>query len=142
MRKEIKKMEQYSEKIRFLCKHKIETISDVESVKENKKEEMQKILNTRNRLYYKRQKLEDGIEKNEVTKLIINVTTEVTKVRKEIRMCNEICKNVPNMKEQLKELDEKERQVIEEKEQKRKLKKKKTIIIQVLHLLAMLLKPK
>ena len=75
-------------------------------------------------MYYKRQKLEDGTEKDEITKLIINVTSEVTKVRKEIGMCNEICKNVPKMKEQLKELDEKERQVIEEKEQKRKLKKK------------------
>lgn len=125
MRKEVKKMEQYSEKIRFLCKHKIETISDVESVKENKKEEMQKILNTRNRLYYKRQKLEDGTEKDEITKLIVNVTSEVTKVRKDIKMCDEICKNVPKMKEQLKELDEKERQVQEEKEQKIKLKKKK-----------------
>lgn len=86
---------------------------------------MQKILNTRNRLYYKRQKLKDGTEKDEITKLIVNVTSEVTKVRKEIRMCDEICKNIPKMKEQLKELDEKERQVQEEKEQKRKLKKKK-----------------
>ena len=79
---------------------------------------MQKILNTRNRLYYKRQKLVDGAEKDEITRLIINVTSEITKVRKEIRMCNEICKSVPKMKEQLKELDEKERQVQEEKEQK------------------------
>lgn len=44
-------------KIRFLCKYKIDTI------KEQKGEDLQKILNTRNRPYYKRQKLDYGIEK-------------------------------------------------------------------------------
>ena len=64
MRAEVKKMDEYSERIRFLCKYKIETISDVDNVKEQKQEELQKVLNIRNRLYYKRQKLDGGIEKD------------------------------------------------------------------------------
>ncbi len=68
MREEVKKMDEYSEKIRFLCKYKIETMSDVDNVKEKKQEEMQNILNTRNRLYYKRQKLDNENEKDSVTK--------------------------------------------------------------------------
>lgn len=125
MREEVKKMDEYSERIRFLCKYKIETLSDIDNVKEKKREEMQKILNIRNRLYYKRQKLDNESEKDSVTKEIIDVTSVLTKVRKEIKLCDEIYDNVPKMKEQLKELDDKEKQKIKEKEQEKKLKEKK-----------------
>lgn len=125
MRAEVKKMDEYSERIRFLCKYKIETMCDVDNVKEKKQEEMQKILNIRNRLYYKRQKLENESEKASATKEIIDVTSALQKVRKEIKLCDEIYDNVPKMKEQLKELDDKEKQKIKEKEQEKKLKEKK-----------------
>lgn len=125
MREEVKNMDEYSERIRFLCKYKIETMSDIDNVKEKKQEEMQKILNMRNRLYYKRQKLDNEIEKNSVTKEIIDVTFVLEKIRKEIKLCDEIYDGVPEMKEQLKELDDKEKQKIKEKEQEKKLKEKK-----------------
>ena len=124
MRTEMKKMDDYSERIRFLYKYKIETMSDIENVKEQKKEELQKILNIRNRLYYKRQKLDSEIEKDGITKEIIDVTSALTKVRKEIRSCDEIYDKAPKMKEQIKEVDERERQKINIKEQGKKLKKK------------------
>lgn len=117
MRAEVKKMDEYSERIRFLCKYKIEIMSDVDNIKEQKKEELQKILNIRNRLYYKRKKLDSEIEKVSVTKEIINVTSGLTKVRKEIKLCDEIYDKVPKMKEQIKEVNEKEKES--------KLKKKK-----------------
>ena len=59
MKQAIKKLDKYSEQVRFVCKYKIETMSDIDNVKEKKQEEMQKILNMRNRLYYKRQKLDN-----------------------------------------------------------------------------------
>ena len=124
MRAEVKKMDEYSERIRFLCKYKIETLSDVDNVKEKKQEEMQKILNTRNRLYYKRQKLDNESEKDSVTKEIIDVTSVLTKVRKEIKLCDEIYDKVPKMKEEIKEIDNKEKEKSKEKEEK-KIKKKK-----------------
>lgn len=49
-----KKMNEYSERIRFLCKYKIQTMSNVDNIKEQKQEELQKVLNIRNRLYCKR----------------------------------------------------------------------------------------
>ena len=119
MRAEVKKMDEYSERIRFLCKYKIETMSDVDNIKEQKQEELQKILNIRNRLYYKRQKLDSGIEKDRVTKEIIDVTATLTRVRKEIRLCDEFYDDVPKMNEQLIEMDE------ENQEKKLKEKKKK-----------------
>ncbi len=124
MRAEVKKMDEYSEKIRFLCKYKIETLSDVDNVREQKQEEMQKTLNARNRLYYKRQKLDSGTERDIVTKDIIDVTSVLTKIRKEIRLCDKIYDGVPRMKEQIKEVEEKEKQNAKEKEEK-KLKKEK-----------------
>ncbi len=123
MRAEVKKMDEYSERIRFLCKYKIETMSDIDNVKEKKQEELKRILNTRNKLYYKRQKLDNESEKDSVTKEIIDVTSVLTKVRKEIKLCDEIYDGIPKMKEQIKELDDKEKQKIKEKESK--LKKKK-----------------
>ena len=123
MREEVKKMDEYSKKIRFLCKYKIETMSDVDNVKEKKQEEMQNILNTRNRLYYKRQKLDNENEKDSVTKEIINVTSVLQKVRKEIRLCDDIYDSVPRMKKQIKEVDEKENENAKEKKLKEKKKK-------------------
>ena len=123
MRAEVKKMDEYSEKIRFLCKYKIETMSDVDNIKEQKQEEMQKILNARNRLYYKRQKLDSGTERNIVTKDIIDVTSVLTKIRKEIRLCDKIYDGVPKIKEQIKEVEEKENENAKEKKLKEKKKK-------------------
>ena len=117
MRAEVQKMDEYSERIRFLCKYKIETMSDVDNIKEQKKEELQKNLNIRNRLYYKRRKLDSEIEKDSVTKEIIDITSVLQKVRKEIRLCDGIYDGVTRIKEQIKEVDEKEKES--------KLKKKK-----------------
>ena len=127
MREEVWKMHKYSEQIRFICKYKLETINDVENLKEQKKEELQKILNTRNRLYYKRQKLDNESEKEVITKEIINVTSVVEKVRKEIKMCDEVGNNSRKMKEQIKEMREKEQEKIKIKEKKKNKNKKKDI---------------
>ncbi len=124
MREEIKKLDKYSEQIRFVCKYKIETMKEVDNLREQKQEEMQKILNTRNRLYYKRGKVENGSEKDSITKEIIEVTFILTKVRQEIKLCDEISENVPKMKEQTKALEKKEKEKSKEKDEK-KLKKKK-----------------
>lgn len=118
MRAEVKKMDKYSEQIRFICKYKLENINDIENLKEQKKEELQKILNTRNRLYYKRQKLDSESEKDVFTKEIISVTSVVDKVRKEIKLCDEVGDNSRKMKEQIKEMKEKEQEKREIKEKK------------------------
>lgn len=59
-------------------------------------------MNTRNRLYYKRQKLDDESEKDVVTKDIISVTSDVDKIRKEIKLCDEVSDNARKMKRQIK----------------------------------------
>ena len=118
MREAVKKMDKYSEQIRFICRYKLETINDIDNLKEQKNEELQKVLNTRNRLYYKRQKLDNETEKDVVTKEIISVTSVIDKIRKEIKLCDEVDDNARKMKEQLKEM--KEREKVKRKEKKKK----------------------
>lgn len=80
-------------------------------------------MNTRNRLYYKRQKLDNESEKEVLTKEIINVTSVLQKVRKEIKFCDEVEDNARKMKEQIKEMKEKEQEKIKIKEKKKNKKK-------------------
>ena len=77
-------------------------------------------MNTRNRLYYKRQKLDDESKKDVVTKEIISVTSVIEKVRKEIKLCDEIGDNSRKMKEQIKEMKKKKQEKIKIKEKKKK----------------------
>lgn len=125
LRAEVKKMDKYSEQIRFICKYKLETINDIDNLKEQKKEELQKILNTRNRLYYKRQKLDNESEKDAITKDIISVSSIIEKVRKEIKLCDEVGDNARKMKEQIKEMKEREKGKVKKKEEKKIKDKKK-----------------
>ena len=122
MREAVKKMDKYSEQIRFMCKYKLETINDIDNLKEQKKEELQKTMNTRNRLYYKRQKLDNESEKDVVTKEIISVTSVVEKIRKEIKLCDQVGDNARNMREQIKEMEERkqEQEKVKEKEKEKK----------------------
>ena len=125
MREAVKKMDKYSEQIRFICKYKLETINDIDNLKEQKKEELQKTLNKRNRLYYKRQKLDNEGEKDVVTKDIISVTSVIAKIRKEIKLCDEVGDNARKMKEQLKEMKEREQGKVNVKaKEKKKIKHK------------------
>lgn len=77
-------------------------------------------MNIRNRLYYKRKKLDNESEKDVVTKEIISVTSVIEKVRKEIKLCDEIGDNSRKMKEQIKEMKEKKQEKIKIKEKKKK----------------------
>ena len=60
-----------------------------------------------------------------MTKEIINVTSAIEKVRKEIRLCDEIGDNARKMKEQIKEMKEREQEKVKVKDKKLKEKKKK-----------------
>ena len=74
MQKDVKKMEFYSEQIRFMCKYKLETTDAVDELKTKKLREKQIILNKRNRLYYHRNKCNNEEDEDAITKDIIIVT--------------------------------------------------------------------
>ncbi len=109
-------MDFYSEQIRFMCKYKLETTYAVEELKTKKLREKQIILNQRNKLYYHRNKCDNDEDKDAITKDIIIVTDMLKKAKKEIKLCDVIYNNVSEMKQQIKEVENKEKN----KEQKKK----------------------
>lgn len=121
MQKATKKMDFYSEQIRFMCKYKLETTDAVDELKTKKLREKQIILNKRNKLYYHRDKCSNEEDKDAITKDIILVTDMLKKVKKEIKLCDVISNNVPKMKEQIKEVEDKEQE--KEQRQKKKIKR-------------------
>lgn len=125
MQKEVKKMEFYSEQIRFMCKYKLETIDEVNELKIEKLREKQAILNKRNKLYYDRKKCNNEQDKEPITKDIILVTDMLKNVKREIKLCDVIYNNVPRMKQQIKE--------VEEKEQEKEIKQREKIRRYELH---------
>lgn len=120
MRMTSKKLDKFSERVRFVCKYKLETVKDINNLKNDKQEELQKVLNIRNRLYYKRNNTESDIEKENITKQIIEVTSVLKSIRKELRLCDEIYVETSKIKEQIKELENKEKQKLQEQEKKKK----------------------
>ena len=102
-----------------MCKYKLETTEAVDELKTKKLREKQIILNKRNKLYYHRNKCNNDEDKDAITKDIILVTEMLKKVRMEIKLCDVIYSNVPEMKQQIKE--------VEDKEQEKEIKQKKNI---------------
>ena len=87
----------------------------MDELKAKKLREKQYILNTRNRLYYKRGKVDNETEKNQITRQIIEVTKELDKVKKEIKMCDEVVDNAIKMKEQIRQVEGKEQEKVQKK---------------------------
>ena len=119
MRAEIKKMDKYSEEIRFICKYKVENMKDLRYLEYDKQEELQKVLNKRNSLYRKRGMEKDEDKKDLITKDIIIVSKEVAKIRKELKLCDEMQLKVYKMQRQLKEMEERK---VEKEKKKIKIK--------------------
>lgn len=106
MRAAVRKMEDYSQKNRFLAKYKITTLEEIRNVKKEQEDNLKKHLNVRDKLYDKKKNLNTDEGKNAVYKEIIAVTEQIKTIRKGIRFCNEIEKSIPVIKNAIKELEE------------------------------------
>lgn len=62
--------------------------------------------------------IKDKIQKNVVSKDKISVIYVIEKVRKEIKLCDEVANNSGKMKEQIKEMEEREQYKTKEKRKK------------------------
>lgn len=120
MQKEVKKMEFYSEQVRFMCKYKLETTDAVDELKAKKLREKQIILNKRNKLYYHRNKCDNDEDRDAITKDIILVTDMLKKVKMEIKLCDAIYNNVPDIKQQIDSLNKNTCEIIDRKKLKLK----------------------
>ncbi len=124
MRREIRKLDQYSAEANIICKYKLKTLDDVRNGKELKQEELKNLYNERNRLYYKRKGLEGADDKDTVTEEIIKVTDKIKNVKRELFYCDDIVERTNKMVEDIKFIEEEKWNKQNEKE---KVKNKKKV---------------
>ena len=82
MREAVKKMDEYSEQTRLLCKFNITTLSELNTCKNDFKDKLQELINERKKLYYTRDKLPENQNKEEILNDIIAIGEKITKVRR------------------------------------------------------------
>lgn len=95
-RKAITKLDNYTSQLRFVENNNIKNVSDIITIRNSNKEKLQKAYNYRNRLYYSRKKLND---KEEITEKIIQVTKYIRSIKKDLKMCNNVEKEIVKIKE-------------------------------------------
>ena len=106
MRREIKRLEKYTDEARLLCKYNLKTVDDVRNYMATKQDELKELYNERNRLYYKRKTLEDGAERDVITEDIIKVTDKIKNAKKEFFYCDDIVERSNKMVEDVKFVEE------------------------------------
>ena len=123
MRREVKRLDQYTAEARLLSQYKLRTSEDIRNFKELKQDELKDLYNERNRFYYKRKSMEDGIEKDAITEEIIKVTDKIKDVKKELFYCDDIVERSTKMLEDIKFIEKEKWREQKEKKQKEKEKK-------------------
>lgn len=120
MREEVRKMDEYSNEIRLLNKYNITNSDELNDCKTNLNGQLSDLIRQRNNLYYKRQNIADNENKEEINKEIEMVSNDITKIRYEIKLCNQIKVRVPEIKEQIKYFNKKENDEKQKEIQKKK----------------------
>ena len=117
MKKEVKKMEEMSNEIKFLCRNKIKTTKELFSYKDFIIDELKLEMKKRNSLRRKRQKTENAEERQKLCDEILVLSNKIEKLRREVVYCNNIEERTKRMENNIKETEERE---YKDKNEKRK----------------------
>ena len=117
MRKDIKKMDEISNEIKFLCRNKIKTTKELFSYKELVTDELKIKMKERNSLRRKRQKEKQPDKRQELCDDILELSNKISYLKNEIEYCEKIEEQNQKIKQNIKD--------IEEKEQEKEISKKK-----------------
>ena len=117
MRKEIKKMEEISDEIKFLCRNKIKTTKELFSYKELVTDELKNKMKERNTLRRKRQKEKVPEERQKLCDDILDLSDKIKYLKQEVVYCEKIEEQNQKIKQNIKDMEEKEQ---EQEKSKRK----------------------
>ena len=104
---DVQKMERISEEARLLCSNDIKTTKELSLYMNTLNEELKNLEEERDKLYYQNTKLKKEERQENYTKLS-QIAGKIQFLKHKIKMCKEIEARVPKIKQNLKELDEKE----------------------------------
>ncbi|MBS5853639.1 MAG: relaxase/mobilization nuclease domain-containing protein [Clostridium sp.] len=105
---DVQKMERISEEARLLCSNDIKTTKELSLYMQTLDGELKNLEEERDKLYYQNTKLKKEERQENYTKLS-QIAGKIQYLKHEIKKCKEIEARVPKIKQNLKELDEKEK---------------------------------
>ena len=121
---EIKKMDEFSKQVRFVCKNNINTEQELINHQKSAYEKINPLKSERENLWRKHKRAKTEDEKETIENKIIEVSKKITPLAEEIRLCDNIFKRLEKIKkfELHQKLEEEKIQI--EKETKKKSKTK------------------
>ena len=108
MKKEIKKLDQTSDEIKFLCRNDIKTTKELFSYKNALAEELNILFKERLALRRKKYKEENPEQKQKICDEILVLSSKINYLKSEVGICERIEKRTVAMKNNIKEIEEKE----------------------------------
>lgn len=106
MKKEVRKMEQMSNEIKFICRNKIKSTDELFSYKKNLAEELNNQMKERCKSRRNREKCQDSEERKKICNEILVVSDKINYLKKEVKLCEDVRKRNITMKENIREIEE------------------------------------
>lgn len=119
MRKDIKKMEEISDEIKFLCRNKIKTTKELFSYKELVTDELKNQMKVRNTLRRKRQKEKEPEKRQKLCDDILDLSDKIKYLKQEVVYCEKIEEQNQKIKQNIKDMEEKEQEQEQEKSKRK-----------------------
>lgn len=119
----IKEMNEFSERVRFLCKYKLETDVDVMEFKKLAYQKLSPLKSERENLWRKHKRAKTDDEKKVIEEKIVDISKQISPIDKEIGICNDILKRTEKIKKfELHQKLEQEKRELENKQKEMKNK--------------------
>lgn len=106
MKEEIKKMDEFSNSVRFLSKYKITTLTEVRKYKTNATTEINELKSKRENLWKRHKQIKTDEEGQFICSEIQKLATKINQLNKDIKLCNFIEERTLKMKENIKEMNQ------------------------------------
>lgn len=120
----IKKMDEFSKQVRFICKNNINTEQELMNYQKSTYEKINPQKSERESLWRKHKKVKTENEKKNIENQIVEISKKITPLAEEIRLCDNVFKRLEKIKEfEIHQKLEEERKQSEEKQKKKSISK-------------------
>lgn len=120
----IKKMDEFSKQVRFICKNNINTEQELMNYQKSTYEKINPLKSERESLWRKHKKVKTENEKKNIENQIVEISKKITPLAEEIRLCDNVFKRLEKIKEfEIHQKLEEERKQSEEKQKKKSISK-------------------
>lgn len=117
----IKKMDEFSNQVRFVCKNNINTEQELLDYQKSAYEKINPLKSERENLWRKHKRAKKDEEKTSIENQIVEVSKKITPLAEEIRICENILKRNEIIKQyELRQKLEEERKQFEKEQEKRR----------------------